>query len=87
MNPSTFNENGMIALRAESRADCRQVHVRFEDGILYLSGTVPELEMKRYAEDAVRSLSGVLGVSNNIALDSAPNPNEIGAFSASEKIM
>lgn len=49
-----------------------QVKVEVENGVVELTGTVPEESLKTLAEDTARSISGVTEVNNRIKVDPPP---------------
>lgn len=49
-----------------------QVKVEVENGVVDLTGTVPEESLKTLAENTVRSISGVSDVHNHIAVEPPP---------------
>lgn len=49
-----------------------RVHVKSDDGVVTLTGTVQDNDQKALAEDTVKNLPGVVSVVNNIKVDSAP---------------
>jgi osmotically-inducible protein OsmY len=49
-----------------------QVHVRSDDGVVTLTGTVQDDDQKALAEDTVKNLPGVVSVVNNLKVDSEP---------------
>jgi osmotically-inducible protein OsmY len=54
------------------------VHVRASDGVVTLTGTVGDRDLKTLAADTVSSLPGVTRVDNQIALDPAPAEHSDG---------
>src|ERR1700722_3522093 len=48
------------------------VKVKSDDGVVPLSGTVPDNDQKALAEDTVKNLPGVVSVVNNIKVESEP---------------
>jgi osmotically-inducible protein OsmY len=50
------------------------VETNVTNGIVTLAGEVPNAEVKADAEAAVRSVSGVKGVNNNLQVKSPPSP-------------
>lgn len=48
------------------------VKVKSNDGVVTLSGTVPDNDQKALAEDTVKNLPGVVSVVNNIKVESEP---------------
>jgi hyperosmotically inducible periplasmic protein len=49
-----------------------RVHVKSDDGVVTLTGTVQDNDQKALAEDTVKNLPGVVSVVNNIKVDSEP---------------
>ena len=56
-------------LTDDERLDASQVLVMVEDGVVTLTGNVPERAMKHRAEDAAAAASGVRDVRNTIRVD------------------
>jgi choline dehydrogenase-like flavoprotein len=56
-------------LTQDAHIDAREILVKVEDGIVTLTGNVPERAMKRLAEDLVANASGVRDVRNMIRVD------------------
>ena len=55
------------ALTLDSFIDASDIEVTVKDGIVTLSGTVPDRKMKRQAEDCVEYIQGVDDVKNEIS--------------------
>ncbi len=53
----------------DSRLDSRQIGVAVKDGVVALSGHVGSYPERRAAEEAALSVSGVLGVANDIVVE------------------
>jgi hyperosmotically inducible protein len=49
-----------------------RVHVKSEDGVVTLTGTLPDKDEKALAEDTVGNLPGVVRVVNNITIEEEP---------------
>lgn len=49
-----------------------RVHVKSDDGVVTLTGTVQDNDQKALAEDTVKNLPGVVSVVNNIKVESEP---------------
>ncbi len=54
------------ALAEDSWIDAGEIEVSVHDGIVRLSGFVPERRMKRLAEDCAEKINGVLDIQNDI---------------------
>jgi hypothetical protein len=61
----------VIELTHHPRIDATAIEVRVEDGEVILAGTVESREMKRLAEDAADSVSGVRNVYSRIRVKSS----------------
>ncbi|HZF86642.1 MAG TPA: BON domain-containing protein, partial [Burkholderiaceae bacterium] len=68
------------ALAWQSELPADTVKVRVENGWITLSGQVDWDFQRRVALRAVRSLTGVLGVSNNLTLKPAATPAEVSGL-------
>lgn len=83
LEPSHKRSDTEIALAAESAFKWHagvpedQIQVRVEKGWVTLKGEVDWEYQRRNAEKAVRSLTGVLGVSNAISLKAATTPENV----------
>lgn len=77
----------MSALKSDHRIEASQVIAAIEDGVLHLSGTVPEMVMKLYVQEVVEQVPGIREIQNNITVSVPPDPDDIGPFSAEEKVM
>ncbi|NNL86758.1 MAG: BON domain-containing protein [Myxococcales bacterium] len=63
------------ALEADPRIDAKSVEVATEKGIVTLRGSVPTLAGKRYGILTAQRIRGVLGVIDQVDVESAPRPD------------
>lgn len=66
-----IREDANDRLTDDPRVDARNVTVSVEGGELTLSGTVPNRDAKRRAEDCVEAISGVSHVQNNLRVQAS----------------
>jgi hypothetical protein len=64
---SRIQEDAHEALTRDHDIDASEIEVSVKDGVITLSGAVPERKMKRLAEDCVETISGVIDVRNEIS--------------------
>jgi hypothetical protein len=64
---SRIQEDVSDALTADHHLDASDIEVSVKDGVVTLSGKVSERKMKRYAEDCVENIQGVLDIKNEIS--------------------
>ncbi|MGE7137094.1 BON domain-containing protein [Luteibacter sp. NPDC031894] len=62
--------------------DASAIEVRVSEGVVHLSGEVPERYMKHLAEDAVADAVGVKDVENTLRVRGRSGPGERGMFEA-----
>ena len=86
-NDTQLHEAIMSALMAEGRLNQAQVFAAVENGVVRRTGTIPEINMKLFAEEVIEKIPGIRRIENNLTLDVPPDENRIGAFSSSEKTM
>ena len=65
-----IQEDAQEALTHDPDVDASEIEVSVKDGLVTLSGSVPERKMKRLAEDCVEIVSGVIDVRNEISTSS-----------------
>lgn len=71
-------EEACQRLERDGRIDASEIEVTCDDGVIKLSGTVPERAMKRRAEECVESVYGTRDVMNELRVASSPQ-GEAGA--------
>jgi len=63
-------------LRQSSKPELRCVKCTFKKGILTLSGTVPDYQVRIVAQDLVADIAGILIIDNQLVVtDGSPNPS------------
>lgn len=72
-----ITQRALAALAWNALVPSESVRVTVEQGLVQLAGTVCWQYQRSAAEDAVRSLSGVVGVRNEVRLDAQPQPEDI----------
>lgn len=72
-----ITRRALAALGWNALVPAESVRVTVEQGLVLLTGTVSWQYQRSAAEDAVRSLSGVVGVRNEVSLDAQPQPEDI----------
>lgn len=77
----------MTALKGCGKLDSSQIQCSVNEGEVELTGTVPVVEMKLYAEEAIEDLPEVKKIINFISISVPPNFDHVGAFLSSEKTM
>ena len=63
-----IHEDVSEALTHDHDVDASEIEVSVAEGVVTLSGTVPDRTMKRTAEDCIESVTGVKDVKNNLTV-------------------
>jgi hypothetical protein len=79
-----IREDASEALTKDHHVDASEIEVSVFEGIITLSGSVPDRSMKRMAEDCVEGLDGVKDVKNNLILMPKLPPPSSGSSTNSE---
>lgn len=65
------------AIEWHAEIPAEDIHIRVDDGWVTLEGTVPEHYQRDRAEEIVRPLMGVRGVTNHLELEFQPAPDDL----------